>query len=450
MSTLKEKIVGSWYGMAVGDAMGLTVKGLKAATVRQMFGTMDGFKDVRPFLGKGIKRFKMPGLYGAQTQSALAAGDCLLKNKKSGAQEISELLAQLSARGPEHYFGAYRHPESGFGKAVSSLSEHPSRRAAEHREPSAVFSVMGIPVGLLHRDRMDTALRLGVETGLLMSRNLSEVTSVALAGYLASQLLPIEPREQDVPLTGNDAKQVVSDAEEFCRKVEARFKETAPDLWKETPETERGALEKTLRGLREHWDLKLEDVLGWIVQNASDRLKLKIAYPTQGYVLTLFPLALVLVLREGRGFNSALTLGLNMGKEAHKTGVLVGAWAGALYGFSRIPDLWRSGLVNGKEIRLRGEGLFSGRLPKVAKDLCEMESDLTAKEFEVGKKYFPKLASKFTRPTPRPVLSWEDEETDESDIPEKSNVAGWRKFQKDKTRAKRDRRRNLKHENTNH
>ena len=122
-----------------------------------------------------------------------------------------------------------------------------------------------------------------------------------------------------------------------------------------------------MRGLREHWDLKLEDVLGWIVQNASDRLKLKIAYSTQGYVLTLFPLALVLVLREGRGFNSALTLGLNMGKEAHKTGVLIGAWAGALYGFSRIPDLWRSGLVNGKEIRLRGEGLFSGRLPKVAK-----------------------------------------------------------------------------------
>ena len=89
MSTLKEKIVGSWYGMAVGDAMGLAIKGLKAATVRQMFGTMDGFKDVRPFLGKGIKRFKMPGLYGAQTQSALAAGDCLLKNKKKrGAGDL--------------------------------------------------------------------------------------------------------------------------------------------------------------------------------------------------------------------------------------------------------------------------------------------------------------------------------------------------------------------------
>ncbi|SVC93111.1 uncharacterized protein METZ01_LOCUS345965, partial [marine metagenome] len=90
MNTLKDKVIGSWYGMAVGDAMGLSAKSMKPETVRQLFGSMDGFKDVRPFIGKGIKRFKMQGLYGRQTQSALAIADGLLINKKWETSEISQ------------------------------------------------------------------------------------------------------------------------------------------------------------------------------------------------------------------------------------------------------------------------------------------------------------------------------------------------------------------------
>ena len=73
-----------------------------------------------------------------------------------------------------------------------------------------------------------------------------------------------------------------------------------------------------------------------------------------------------------------------------------------------------------------------------------MEQGLTKKEFEIGKKYFQKLSTKFSRPTPRPMLSWEDKDVNESIIPEKSDVVNWRKFQKDKSRIKKDRRKNLK------
>ncbi|KMP12698.1 hypothetical protein UR09_00460 [Candidatus Nitromaritima sp. SCGC AAA799-A02] len=448
MNTLKEKVVGSWYGMAVGDAMGLAVRGLKPETVRQLFGAMDGFKDVRPFLGKGIKRFSMQGLYGIQTQSALVIADCLLKNKSGRVKkDILELWVRLSAGGPEHYLGVYRRPESGFSKAIGSLMESSSARVAEHDRSDASFSAMGIPVGLIYRDRTEEAIGLSVEIGLLMSRNLCEVTGVALAGYLAGRLLLLDPGEGDSPLTENDAERVLFDAEELCRKAEARFGEAASELWEQTADPERGMLEYTLRGLRENWSLGFDDLVSWICQNASGLLKTKITNPAQGHVLTLIPLALVLALREGIGFDSALTRGLSMGKEADKTGVLVGAWAGALYGWSRIPQTWRSGLVNGKEIRLRGESLFSGRLPRNVKDLYEMELGLTAKEYEMGKKFFPRPASKFTRPTPRPALSWEDDTGDETALPEKSDVAGWRKFQKDKSKMKRDRRKHLKQGN---
>ena len=49
--------------MALGDAMGLSAKCMKPETIQQLFGSMNSFKDVRPFIGKGIKRLKMQGLY---------------------------------------------------------------------------------------------------------------------------------------------------------------------------------------------------------------------------------------------------------------------------------------------------------------------------------------------------------------------------------------------------
>ena len=60
---------------------------------------------------------------------------------------------------------------------------------------------------------------------------------------------------------------------------------------------------------------------------------------------------------------------------------------------------------------------------------------------EVGKKYFQK-STKFIRPTPRPKLSWEDDDTNESNLPEKSDTVNRRKFEKDKSKAKKNRRKN--------
>ena len=38
MKSIQDKIQGCWFGMAVGDAMGMAVKGLKPETVKQCFG----------------------------------------------------------------------------------------------------------------------------------------------------------------------------------------------------------------------------------------------------------------------------------------------------------------------------------------------------------------------------------------------------------------------------
>ena len=150
-----------------------------------------------------------------------------------------------------------------------------------------------------------------------------------------------------------------------------------------------------------------------------------------------------MVLKGGNDFASVLTRSLNMGKESARLGTLVGAWAGALYGFEGIPQHWKTGLVNSREIRARGESLFQRRTVKGLKNLVDMELALTNKEFEEAKKFSPKTTQKPSRKISS-GLDLDAEELEASVIPKKEDAALWRKFQKDKTKMKRDRRRNLK------
>ena len=333
MITLKDKVVGSYYGMAVGNAMGLSVKSLKPETILQLFGSINEFKDVSSFIGKGIKHFKMRGLYGCQTQSALVIGDCLLQNKKLDPNKTSQLLIKMATNGPEHYLGTFRHPEKGFFQSISGLVEG-SPQISEHNIPDAAFLSMGIPAGLLHRERPEVGIHLNIGIGLIMTRNLCEITGLALTGYLSSRLLQLELENNG--LVFNQTESILKDAEIFCQKIETQIRNTAPIIWDQTPESERRMLEQTIKGLREKWNTGFNELLSWVCQNASERHKTKITSPAQSHVLSLLPLCLIIVLRDYCGFDSTLTNVLNMGKEAHKTGTLVGTWAGAILSLIHI------------------------------------------------------------------------------------------------------------------
>ena len=112
-----------------------------------------------------------------------------------------------------------------------------------------------------------------------------------------------------------------------------------------------------------------------------------------------------------------LTETLNLGREADKRGALVGAWAGALHGFSGIPDSWKSGLVNGREIRLRGEALAKRKKGLAGRDLLEMELGLTQKEAEERRKYLPKEARKSAKQSPVLEDLWLEEEAESEPVP---------------------------------
>jgi len=86
--------------------------------------------------------------------------------------------------------------------------------------------------------------------------------------------------------------------------------------------------------------------------------------------------------------------------------------------------------------------LFQRRAGKGIKDLVSMELALTHKEFEEGKRVSPKTTQKTARKIST-RFDFDEDEFEEPAIPKKEDAAQRRKFQKDKTKMKRDRRRNL-------
>ena len=117
------KTLGCWYGLVIGEAMGGAVRGCKSRTVAQLFGEMNNYKDVASFVGKGVKSFRMKGLYGAVSQCALVICEQLIKTKKLELPLLIERFIELSLAGPEGYFGCYRRPERLIRTAISNFSK---------------------------------------------------------------------------------------------------------------------------------------------------------------------------------------------------------------------------------------------------------------------------------------------------------------------------------------
>ena len=433
MDDYRKKIIGSWFGMAVGDAMGRPAKGLKPAAIRQIFGAMDGFKDVRSIMGKGIKDYRMQGLYGAPTQCALAVGDALLENKKKFLEESVKNFQELAKSGPEGYFGTYRNHSACLWRAVDLLDDWKEEKASEQNSSTSLFVNLAVPLALFQSKWSKTLAQQCFDACLLMSRNRFEVVGTVLNGFLVTRFLSVHPEEN--PLVPVD---ILQEAIAICRQAEEEYQQRFPSS-EDGGLNGADAMSGALNGLVEKFHEP--DVLQWLCEYSNSFTKPEIHHPSQGFVMSLLPLALYCVLQPSEpNFASTLKHSLSHGRETEMLGALVGAWAGALYGFDNIPTSLKSGLVNAKEIRLRAEALSVRRGKKDQKDLFNMEAGLTTKEFEEGKSNLPKGVKKGIQLKSSDL--W-DEEEDEPTVPSKEDRAQWRHFQKEKTKSKRDRRKNI-------
>ena len=431
MDSNPEEVMGCFLGMAVGDAMGRAVKGLKPEAIRQIFGTIEDYKDVRDIIGKGTRNYRMQGLYGAPTQCALAVCDGILKNKKKFIEETVYNFKNLSNGGPENYFGAFRSSESHLWKAVNLLDDRLLAEPTLLSSATGSFTSLSVPLALFYKNWSKTLASQCFQLAMVFSSHPLEIVGSVLNGFLVTRFLSIEGNA----LT-QKRKEILQEAVEVCIQAEMEYQSSFKLFENEWVVKSKNAFSHTLQGLIAQIEKPEKEVLQWIVENANGYSNREIRYASQGCVLSLMLLALYWILNRANDFS--LSSILRQGRETEKLGALVGAWTGALQGAQAIPENLKTGLVNGREIRLRGDALFHRRMKKNAKVLVDMEMALTNKETEEGKRYLPKETRKVLKSIN--IDSWED---DEDIVPTKEDRAQWRKFQKEKTKAKRDRRKNL-------
>ena len=431
MDSNPEEVMGCFLGMAVGDAMGRAVKGLKPEAIRQIFGTIEDYKDVRNIIGKGTRNYRMQGLYGAPTQCALAVCDGILKNKKKFIEETVNNFKNLSNGGPENYFGAFRSSESHLWKAVNLLDDRLLAEPTLLSSATGSFTSLSVPLALFYKNWSKTLASQCFQLVMVFSSHPLEIVGAVLNGFLITRFLSMEGSE-----LVQKRKEILQEAVEVCVQAEMEYHSSFNVLENEWIIKSKNAFSHTLQGLIVQIEKPEKEVLQWIVENTNGYSNREIRYASQGFVLNLILLALYWILNCENDFSLASIL--RQGRETEKLGALVGAWTGALQGAQAIPENLKTGLVNGREIRLRGDALFHRRMNKDAKVLVDMEIGLTNKEAEEAKRCLPKETRKVLK-----SIKIDFSEDEEDIVPSKEDRAQWRRFQKEKTKAKRDRRKNL-------
>jgi len=417
--------------MAVGDAMGRAVKGLKPETIRQIFGAIEDYKDPRNIIGKGTKNYRMQGLYGAPTQCALAVCDGILKNKKKFIEETIHNFKSLSNGGPENYFGAFRSSENYLWKAVDLLDDSVLTERTPLNSATGLFTSFSVPLALFYKNWSKTLASQCFQLAVVFSSHPLEIVGSVLNGFLVTRFLSMEEGE-----LAQKRKEILQEAIEVCAQAEIEYQSSFNIFENEGVIKSKNAFSHTLEDLIIQIEKPEKEVLQWIVDNANGYSNREIRYASQGFVLNLILLSLYWILNRENDFSLASIL--RQGRETEKLGALVGAWTGALRGAQAIPENLKTGLVNGREIRLRGDALFHRRMKKDMKGLVDMEIALTNKEAEEAKRYLPKETRKVLK-----SIKIDFSEDEEDIVPSKEDRAQWRKFQKEKTKAKRDRRKNL-------
>ncbi len=433
----QDKALGAWMGMAIGDALGQAGQGLKPEAIRQIYKRLEIYQDVRPFIGKGVKSYRMKGLYGWQTQLGLAFAESLGQKKGLDESAFGDLLVRMSVGGPEHYFGVFRRPE---GVLARSVMEFPNRREpgeADWRTAFGSFFPLGITAALYFGKDSATFQDMVARAARMWSGHPWEQSAVACAGFLVVSLAQKKAEYGQVRLPS--AGTLLLNTAEWAREFELRFE------GEQEGELQADAVSRTLFGLSERFDSASNDELErWILENTNHYLKQPISHATQGHTLSLLPLAIVQTLGLMDGFDPTLARTAEKGRESGKLCALTGALAGALYGADAIGSALKMELVNHKEVKARGEALLRRRPPGSGKDLIAMEMGLTQKEAEEGRKHQPRATRKSSDSPPATrqqlfeELGMEWEEDPLAEI--RDNPRLRRQFEREKSKKKKGRR----------
>ena len=370
-----ERFRGCLVGLAVGDALGAPLIGMKSAHIRQVYGEIDDYVDAaRAWKGRP-QRWALPGLYTNNTQRALAVADILARDGRCEPRALADVFIEMAdARAEGGTCGCHRRVSRHFRAALERMRS-PERDPCDcgGMSPGCGAAARVAPLALFHAGQPDALIRAVIETTQVTHRD-ARAIAAALAVALAVA--------QAVGQVGNPSR--CFRASEADRLLAERVKtawQSAPAI---SPSLATGcqtvplALDLLPRLLQEGDDtLAYESIVREANRCAPER---PVHDPSEGFAPAAASTALYLAL-SGRSFPEAVAAAVSLGRDAHDVGAMVGAIVGARDGIEAIPAPWISGLRNADQVRWRADHLDCGAIDYSRwRGIVEMESEATASE----------------------------------------------------------------------
>ncbi len=427
-------------GVAIGDALGAPVEGLKAAHIKTLFKTLDGYVPVEKYLKKGIKHYCEPGLYTDDTQQMLAVCDMILSDENFSPADLADLFMEMSKDDTAGGFGVFRGTGRFFRYTMRDMLDGiPWERVAGNtagcmaavRIPPLVIKFFDDPIKLL------TSV---INASLATHKDPMGISAAILQAFFIRALMPLTPGKSI------DIKSIFTECKEYCEQGEkilaSQFKHVIASSHPDGIYAVSGMIDRLAQLIDNGNDKEVNE---YIFDYASHFASMPIYKLTVPFALTLVPLALKIFLHNIRSFSEPIIVAINGGGDTDTLASLVGALSGAYWGTKPIPQKWLQGLANMNQIKMRSEALSGGKKGIDIKPICEMEKQLTFHQSQQVQKYVltkpQKKPSKPAQPKQSSLpISIDDEQP--SPVPKKYEKGAKRQFDRQKSLNKKERRKN--------
>jgi len=355
---------GALLGLAVGDALGAPVAGLKDGHIVQLYGRIKGFVDAAQAWKDRPRRWRQSGL-----------SDTLVKCRGLKRAYFTELLLDLARAETGLPLGAHRGASDDLRATIVALQNGtPPDQAGR---PSAGIGPMArvAPIGLYYAGKGEALLGAAIEQGLATHR---DPRALVMAAVMARAVELSVSGAWDRARPAGKADDLLDAAAVAERLVEKEYIHLVPVACMDRF----GMALSGLRLLPRLFDLPGEKMaFNQIVAEANRQFPgHKITEPGQGFVMAAGLSALFIAL-GAPDFEDGVLQAVHLGKDTAGMAAIAGAILGARLAESAIPGPWREKLVNAEQVGLRGEALLQKTWEGLAiKDLVKMETALTSQE----------------------------------------------------------------------
>lgn len=304
---LKDKIAGALYGVAVGDALGGPLEFMTAEQIAQRHGL------VTEMIGGGWLSLR-PGETTDDTAMTMAVAEGIMEFPDAPCEAIGRRFIAWANSGPKDIGGTCR---SGISMAMRKAQE------LGKDTPDAVCWNYG--------GRATAELNHGRSGG-----NGALMRAVYPALYYPEKERALQETVDQGRMTHWDA-----DSDEACKI----YADVLHSLMVEAANgnSDRGSLIPAIFHTLEKTRYALEAMLA---KGRADQLK-----PT-GYVVDSLECALYALWEGSADFDEAVIIAANMGGDADTIAAICGGLAGALHGFTAIPQEWIAALSEADRARL--------------------------------------------------------------------------------------------------